>query len=174
MLLDVGDLRHDPRVVDEYIDVPEPPADLVGRLLGAGGRVHVEPHELRRGAVGAEFLGDAERIICESATDLRAAAGRHPDDPGIRQLVADLSAASEHFAELWSAGEVRVQRSSVRRIRHPVVGHLELDAQTLQVSCADQRLVFYTAAPGTPSHEVLQLLRVVGVQDLATKSASRP
>lgn len=51
---------------------------------------------------------------------------------------------------------------------HPVVGPLELYSQDLQVSCADQRLVFYTAAPGTPSHEALQLLRVVGVQDLGS------
>ncbi|WP_017588967.1 helix-turn-helix transcriptional regulator [Nocardiopsis ganjiahuensis] len=110
--------------------------------------------------------GDADRIVREMVADLRAAAGRHTDDPGLPALVAELAEQSERFAHLWSDREIKVQRSSVHRMLHPVVGPLELDSQALMVSCADQRLLFYTAAPGTPSHDALQLLRVVGVQNL--------
>lgn len=119
-------------------------------------------------------LAETDRLAREYVADLRAAAGRHPDDPGIRDLVAELSADSAEFAQLWSAHEIDVQRSAVQRMVHPIVGPIELDSQTLMVSCADQRLVFYTAAPGTPSHEALQLLRVVGVQNLGTRSPSSP
>lgn len=113
---------------------------------------------------------DADRIAREVVADLRAAAGRHPDDPGLRALVAELFRECDQFAQLWSAHEIHVQRSSVNRMTHPVVGPIELDSQALMVSCADQRLLFYTAAPGTPSHDALQLLRVVGVQNLEADS----
>ncbi len=35
----------------------------------------------------------------------------------------------------------------------------------------DQRVVLYTAAPGTPAYEALRLLRVVGTQDLTAGAA---
>lgn len=118
--------------------------------------------------------GDADRLARELVADLRAAAARHPADPGIHELVTALSADSTQFAELWSAREIKMQRSSINRMIHPVVGPLELDSQALMVSCADQRLVFYTAAPGTSSYDALRLLRVVGVQNLDADVARSP
>lgn len=115
---------------------------------------------------------EADRLACEYVADLRAAAGHHPNDPGIQELVTELCAQSPRFAELWSAREVQVQRSTTQRVAHPTVGPLELKAQTLLVSCADQRLVFYTAVPGTPSHEALQLLRITGVHNPDTDAFS--
>jgi MmyB-like transcription regulator ligand binding domain len=38
---------------------------------------------------------------------------------------------------------------------HPVVGRLDLHCDVLLVPDRDQRVVPYTAAPGTPSHEAL-------------------
>jgi transcriptional regulator with XRE-family HTH domain len=113
---------------------------------------------------------DADALARVYVADLRAAAGRHPGDAGIQHLVTDLCAQSADFAALWSAHEIRLQRSTSMRMTHPVVGPIELDSQTLMVSCVDQRLMFYTAAPGTPSHQALQLLRVVGTQDIAAES----
>lgn len=109
---------------------------------------------------------DGRQFARESVADLRAAAARYPDDPGIRKLVAELSAASDVFAELWAAHEVGVRRSTRKLLVHPVVGPMELDCDVLLIPQRDQRLVMYTAAPGTPSHEALGLLRVVGVQNL--------
>ena len=59
-----------------------------------------------------------------------------------------------------------MRRSDTKRIRHPVVGDLELDCEVLLSSGHDQRLLVYTARPGTDAYERLQLLRVVGLQDL--------
>jgi hypothetical protein len=53
---------------------------------------------------------------------------------------------------------------------HPVVGSIELHCDVLHVPDVDQRLVLYTAAPGTRSYEALRLLRVVGTQRLGARS----
>jgi len=105
----------------------------------------------------------------EAVADLRAAAARYPDDDGVRQLVKDLRASSVWFATLWVAHDVRVRRTNRKRIEHPVVGWLEVDIETLLVPERDQRVVMYTTTPGTPSHEALQLLRVVGLQEFADR-----
>jgi transcriptional regulator with XRE-family HTH domain len=112
----------------------------------------------------------AWRFERESVAGLRAAAARYPDDPGIRRLVDGLLAASEEFAALWAKHDVRVQQSARKRLRHPVVGWLELDCEALHIPERDQWVVLYTAAPGSPSYEALRLLKVVGVQDV-TRSA---
>ena len=96
-----------------------------------------------------------------------------PTDPEPAALVAELRAASEEFAELWDAHEVAVRRAATKRFRHPIVGLLELDCEILLSSDHDQLLIVHTARPGTESHERLQLLRVVGLQDLSP-SGGRP
>ncbi|MGH9271119.1 MAG: hypothetical protein ACRDZ2_07585, partial [Ilumatobacteraceae bacterium] len=106
----------------------------------------------------------------EAVADLLAAVARYPDDPGVRSLIAELGAASALFTELWEAHDVQLQRSTHKRAVHPVVGPIELDIETLLIPDRDQRLVLYTAAPGTPAHEALQLLRVIGTQNLAPAS----
>lgn len=106
----------------------------------------------------------------EAVADLRAAAARYPGDPGIRRLVADLRARSETFVRLWAERDVTVRRSTTKRMIHPVVGSIELHCDVLHVPDVDQRLVLYTAAPGTRSYEALRLLRVVGTQRLGARS----
>lgn len=102
----------------------------------------------------------------EAVADLRAARARYPDDHKTRQLIADLSSMSSLFRELWERHEVAVRRSMTKEVDHPVVGELVLDCETLHIPERDQRLTLYTAAPGTPSHQALQLLKVVGLQSL--------
>ncbi|NNN36265.1 helix-turn-helix domain-containing protein [Streptomyces sp. S3(2020)] len=98
---------------------------------------------------------------------LRAVTAARPDDREATALVAELRAASEEFARLWTDHEVSVRRSSTKRFRHPVVGLLELDCEVLLSHEHHHQLVVYTARPGTESHERLQLLRVVGLQNMA-------
>ncbi|MEU5885121.1 helix-turn-helix transcriptional regulator [Spirillospora sp. NPDC047279] len=104
----------------------------------------------------------------DSVADLRAAAGRYPGDPGIRDLVAELTTRSGLFRRLWAERRVEIRRSSTKRMIHPVVGEMELHCDVLLVPDKDQKVILYTAAPGTPAHESLKLLRVVGTQDLTT------
>ncbi|WP_405737356.1 helix-turn-helix transcriptional regulator [Streptomyces sp. NBC_01537] len=98
--------------------------------------------------------------------NLRALLAARPDDPRPASLVVELRARSEEFARLWDTPEVAVRGSGVKRVRHPVVGDLELDCEVLLSAEHDQRLILHTARPGSESYERLRLLRVVGLQDL--------
>ncbi|MFC1411864.1 helix-turn-helix transcriptional regulator [Streptacidiphilus sp. N1-12] len=109
---------------------------------------------------------DREHAARVAVADLRAAAARHPDDARLAGLVRRLRARSEEFSTLWDTHEVAVRRAATKRFCHPVVGLLELDCEVLLSPEHDQRLVVHTARPGSESHERLELLRVVGLQNL--------
>ncbi|MEU8175081.1 helix-turn-helix transcriptional regulator [Microbispora hainanensis] len=109
---------------------------------------------------------DRDNAARTGVADLRATAARRPDDVRLATLVRRLRARSEEFAALWETHDVAVRRSDVKRFQHPVVGLLELDCEVLLSPEHDQRLIVYTARPGSESHERLELLRVVGLQDL--------
>ncbi|MFD8707131.1 transcriptional regulator [Kitasatospora sp. NPDC059648] len=112
---------------------------------------------------------DQEAFARRAVADLRSAAARYPADSGVRRLVDRLHADSAEFRELWARQDVEVRRSTRKRILHPVVGPLDLDCEALHDPHRDQWTIFYTAAPGTPSHSALRLLKVVGSQDLAAR-----
>ncbi|MGW3036304.1 helix-turn-helix transcriptional regulator [Streptomyces sp. NPDC001178] len=106
--------------------------------------------------------------------NLRAVAAARPDDPEPAALVAELRAGSEEFERLWAEHEVAVRRRSTKRFQHPLVGLLELDCEILLSEDDHHQLVIHTARPGTESYERLQLLRVVGLQDLKASSPPPP
>jgi transcriptional regulator with XRE-family HTH domain len=126
-----------------------------------------DPAEARRTFIGGS---DEEREIVTSQTvaNLRSAAGRYPDDPGLRRLLADLHEGSPEFRELWEDTDAGAWRSHTKTLVHPTLGELTLECDTLHVPDADQLLVVYSAAPGTHEAESLSLLRVIGTQDLAS------
>ena len=117
-------------------------------------------------------VADAARFARESVADLRAAAARYPDDPGVRRLLDRLQAASSEFCTLWSSHDVTARRSAHKRLRHPTLGWLGLDCDALHDPDDDHWIVLYTAQPGTSTHEALQLLKVIGTQDLTTPAGS--
>jgi hypothetical protein len=54
---------------------------------------------------------------------------------------------------------VKLHRTGVKRFRRPVVGDLTLDFEALDMpGDPGQRMLVYSADPGSPSHEGLQLL----------------
>lgn len=99
---------------------------------------------------------------------------------GLRELVALRGAGSraaamvdalrddEEFRAAWDRHEVGLRPPEVKRFVHPAVGALELTCQTLVDTDQSHRLLVYTAVPGSVSHERLQLLAVIGTQDLAS------
>lgn len=108
----------------------------------------------------------AERFARDLVADLRAASARYPRDPDIAELITELLDHSEEFGQLWADHEVGNQRSMCTAIQHPVVGRLDLVCEMLTIPDRGQRLILYTAEPGSPSYDALQLLKVVGTQDL--------
>jgi hypothetical protein len=55
-----------------------------------------------------------------------------------------------------------------------VVGALDLDCEVLLSDGHSQQLIVHSAQPGTETYERLELLRVVGLQDLAPARGSNP
>lgn len=101
-------------------------------------------------------------------TDLRLTASRYPADRALRRLIADLTAGSPRFAELWDAVASPSLTDPSRRktIDHPAVGSITLDCDTLLVALDDLRISVYTAEPGTEDAERLALAAVLGTQKL--------
>ncbi|MBY8881000.1 helix-turn-helix transcriptional regulator [Actinacidiphila acidipaludis] len=109
---------------------------------------------------------DHETLGRSHVANLRAVLAARPDDPRPAALVSELRAASPRFRRMWAEHEVAVRRSDTKRFLHPVVGELELNCEVLLSAGHDQQLIVYTARPGSESYQRLQLLRVVGLQDL--------
>jgi transcriptional regulator with XRE-family HTH domain len=145
-------------LITDFSALPERERNLVRLRFLCGTPSRYDPEESLR--YGREVVAN-----------LRAASARYPADQGLRTLIRDLLADSAEFAELWAAHEVSVQRGLCKTVHHPVVGPIELHSEVLVIPDADQRLVLYTATPGTRSHEALLLLKVIGTQDLAADPA---
>lgn len=98
--------------------------------------------------------------------DLRATAARRHRDPDVVELVEQLTFASDEFTTLWTKHEVAVRRADRKRIVHPEVGVVDLLCEVLVGAGGDQFLVVLFARAGTDAREKLDLLRVIGTQDL--------
>ncbi|HEY5333595.1 MAG TPA: helix-turn-helix transcriptional regulator [Solirubrobacterales bacterium] len=98
---------------------------------------------------------------------LRAVHGRDSGDAEARQLVELLQAESPEFARLWDEHEVGVRRDTHKRVVHPTIGVLELDCQVLTAENQTERLIVFTAAPGSEDAARLELLSVVGGESFA-------
>lgn len=93
--------------------------------------------------------------------DLHGAYIRDGGDSRAAALVDALNRASPEFAGLWRERPVLGPYCAPKRFRHPQVGTLELHCQTLVDPDQSQRLVVYTATPGTESHTNLRLLSLL-------------
>jgi hypothetical protein len=129
----------------EMLDDARPPAN-------AARFIFLEP---RAQTFYREWEAQTRQIVAV----LRAEAGRSPYDRQLTDLVGELSTRSDLFRKLWGAHDVREHRTGLKSIHHPVVGDLDLTFQGMDLSSdrALQMLVF-SAEPGSPSHDGLQLL----------------
>jgi transcriptional regulator with XRE-family HTH domain len=100
--------------------------------------------------------------------DLRATAGRRGNDPDVTSLVNDLLAASEEFAEVWERHVVGARRFDNKRIRHPEVGLVHMSCEVLLTPSTDVAMHVFFPTEGTDAREKMDLLRVIGSQDLAS------
>ena len=74
-------------------------------------------------------------------------------------LVGELSTRSPEFGTWWAAHNVRYHHTGTKRLRHPVVGELELAYEVMDVSADDGlTIAAYSAEPGSRSAEALDLL----------------
>lgn len=123
-----------------------------------------------RGIYPAEDHPHHSRVF---TADLQAVAARRARDTDVTGLVAVLLRRSAEFAELWEQREVALRRTDHKRIVHPSLGVIELDCHSLFSEDGRQRLLWFSAPPGTEGAAQLELLSVIGTQDLSA-AAERP
>jgi len=118
-----------------------------------------------------EFFADWDRVAVHIAALLRLEAGRGPHDRQLRELVCELSSGSEVFRRHWASHDVQYHRSGLKQIRHPVVGRLDLDYESMALLAEPGlTLCVYTAAAGSPAADGLTMLASwAATQDLLTR-----
>src|SRR4051812_16499297 len=105
------------------------------------------------------FFVDYDRIANDAAAMLRLEAGRNPHDKALIELVGELSTRSELFRRRWASHDVQFHRSGQKRLRHPIVGRLDLDFEGMELSSSPGlQLNVYSAPPGSPTADGLKLL----------------
>jgi transcriptional regulator with XRE-family HTH domain len=106
-----------------------------------------------------EFFRDYDKVANDTVALLRAEAGRDPYDRELSDLIGELSTRSEDFRVRWAAHNVRIHTSGVKRLHHPVVGDLDLAFEFFPMAGdPNQSLLSYTAEPGSPTQDALNLL----------------
>jgi transcriptional regulator with XRE-family HTH domain len=171
------------RVLDRLADVPVVVLDAMWNIVAwtpPAAALHGDYSQKQgreRNVLWQFFTNAPSRIVrdpeedaameSEAVADLRDALGRHPEDPALRELIADLQDASPRFAAAWEARPVAQRTSSHKTIEHPQVGRLTLDCDVLTVGGSGLRLVVYTAAPGSPDESALEMIAALGLQSFA-------
>jgi hypothetical protein len=126
----------------------------------------------------ARFYPDWDLAADQTVAILRSEAGRDPYDRELQDLVGELSTRSAQFRTKWGAHDVRRHATGVKHFIHPIVGELHLVFEGADLM-ADPglNLLIYTAEPGSPTGEALQLLGSWALTqeiEQATEAANRP
>jgi transcription regulator MmyB-like protein/helix-turn-helix protein len=114
--------------------------------------IFLDPH-------ATEFFRDWNKIANDTVSLLRAEAGRDPYDRQLSDLIGELSTRSEAFRIRWAAHNVRIHTTGVKLFHHPVIGDLDLPFESFPLAAdPSQSILTYTAEPGSPSQDALNLL----------------
>jgi transcriptional regulator with XRE-family HTH domain len=144
--------------------------DLAAALMEDFGRLAPADRNLARKAflgplrLDAPLYGisDAAEFRQHVVMELRATLARYPSDPAVTGLIAELRDGSPEFARLWERHDVQAAPMLTKTFRHPAVGEITVDCDSLTLSDRDQHLVLYSAPRGSRDAEALALLQVLG------------
>lgn len=112
------------------------------------------------------FLDDEPRALFvdwevqarAAVESLRLEAGPSADRATL-ELIAELRERSTEFARWWDEHRVHQRTHGSKRLRHPVVGDLTVEYETLVLPDDPHVTVFvYTTEPGSPSRRAMDLL----------------
>ena len=118
---------------------------------------------------------DWDTMTARAVPHLRSVAGADTDDPGLVDLVDELSLRSERFRSLWARQDVKNKTTGTSLFNHPQVGPLKLNYEQLLIPGSGlQALVTYHAQPGSDSEERLHLLASINAPGAIPGSLARP
>ncbi|MFL1430897.1 MULTISPECIES: helix-turn-helix transcriptional regulator [unclassified Nocardiopsis] len=102
---------------------------------------------------------DWEEQARAAVRNLRLEAGNDPADRATAELVAELREHSPAFDGWWDEHRVHQRTHGSKRLRHPLVGDLTVEFETLTLpGDADTTLFVYSTEPDSPSRRALDLL----------------
>lgn len=134
-------------------------AALYAPVYAAGHRPPSNPRFIFLDPRSTQFFRNWDDVANDTVALLRAEAGHDPHDRQLADLVGELSVQSSDFRVRWAAHDVRAHTSGTKRLHHPVVGDLDLPYESFPLPAdPSQSLVTYTAEPGSPSQDALDLL----------------
>jgi transcriptional regulator with XRE-family HTH domain len=113
------------------------------------------------------FFPDWRTSASDLVASLRKSAGADPYDRGLSDLIGELTTRSEAFAQFWAAHRVRFHQNGAKRVRHPEVGELRLDYESMALP-ADPTLslVVYTPSDDATA-DALALLASIAATERA-------
>ncbi|AFR49140.1 helix-turn-helix transcriptional regulator [Gordonia sp. KTR9] len=109
---------------------------------------------------------DHERQSRAQVASLRAAYGVMGAESRAGAMVAELRRRSSEFTALWDTHMVSRRFEDHKILLHPEVGAIEVDCQALFTEDETQVLLVLTAAPRTDAAGKIELLNVLGTQQL--------
>ncbi|GGO22373.1 helix-turn-helix transcriptional regulator [Micromonospora parathelypteridis] len=120
------------------------------------------------------FYPQWAQVSHSAVAALRIAAAQNPDDQQLMNLIGELSMRSEPFRTMWAAQDVYVHRHGTKLLRHPAIGELDLAFEALELPGNDGLTILtYSAEPGTPSGDGLELLATWAATQKAKTAPAR-
>lgn len=111
-------------------------------------------------------ISNAAQFRHQVVTELRSTLARYPSDPAVTGLVEELHDGSPEFTRLWERHDVQAASTLTKTFRHPAVGEITLDCDSLKLTDRDQHLVLYTAPQGSRDADALALLNMFGTESI--------
>ena len=122
------------------------------------------------------YLRARRAVVTPGELGLPTGGGRRRT-PGLRReelaaLAGELVVKSPDFSRMWERYDVRKVGHGQKTFLNPELGRMTLSHEVLEVvRTQDQRLVVYSAEPGTPDHDAIVLLDVKGTGALNCAAA---
>lgn len=109
---------------------------------------------------------DRDHLSRTYAADLRVAVTKRPDDARATSLIDELHRESDEFTRIWELGDVGTPTKTRKLLQHPRVGLLDCECDVVISPPSGQRLVLFRGTPGTDTHDKLELLGTIGMQEI--------
>jgi transcriptional regulator with XRE-family HTH domain len=115
-----------------------------------------------------ELYPDWDLVASAAVAMLRLDAGRYAEDLKLNALLRDLSLKTRDFCHRWQGYKVRQPGTGRQRYRHPIVGELTVNFQTMSPTGELNQTIFVFTPDSGQSEALLRKLA-----DSATNTTSR-